>query len=557
MSDDSREVSERAIIGALLNDPASTMPAIEDRGMRSDWFLEDAHAAIFEAALRIYRDGRLDSHDGFTLIMEAKKLAASDDWRKTKRTGGWLDVEGYQEYIIKAQEAAARPGAIESHVQTIRGKHFTQTLSKAFYAAMKCVDPTQAFSMLQSKLNDVMTAMADKSHSLKQSVCDDIFAREQEAWKMRVDPEGPRNLKWIPGFSTPWYMLTRQLFGIAPRLHIWAARPSVGKTSLAVNFMRFWADTGVKVVFNSLDMPAEDLIDRLRIEKSRVSLSKKIFTPTRDDLKRLASAGEYVVKSTVDVVEHSYVEDFCMDIVRLKRAGKCDIAMVDYVQLLNSYNVNNANEYERVSYVAKKLKECANHYKIPIIALCQLNRASTKSDNSEPGLADLRGSGELEQCASTVLILHRDQGVCNYMQTVPFWWFYENRQYGEKIASVSIDAIWLIVAKNQNGRCGRLPFVVNKPYFTWKLADFTASPEEREEGNGFGKHVVKDFKASFMRFHRDWRADSWEESLSRATVPFAVNGQTNLPVLMDEPLPTAEAKPAPAPEKPEEDPELL
>lgn len=549
MSDVSRETSERILIGTLLVDPAGTMTAVDDRGVRPAWFEEDAYAAIYETAVRAYRDGVIESRDGFALVMDARKLATSEDWKKrVHRSPGWLGVDGWQEYVIKAQESAVRPSEIGWHVQNLRASHFRQSLSKAFYASMNEGDTAKAFAELQGKLNDVMTAMADRGQNVKRDVCAAIEKQEAEAFRMRVDPEGPRNLQWIPGIATPWHMLTRQLFGITPRLHIWAARPSVGKTSLAVNFMRFWSDTGVKVVFNSLDMPPEDLIDRLRIERSRVSLAKKIFTPTRDDLKRLSDASAAVVKSSVEVVEHSYVEDFCLDIVRLHRAGKCDVAMVDYVQLLNSYSVNNANEYERVSFVAKKLKETANHYHIPIIALCQLNRASAKAENSEPGLADLRGSGELEQCASTVMILHRDQEVCNYMLTSPFWWFYANRQYGEKVAANSIDAIWLIVAKNQNGSTGRLPFVVNKPYFTWKLADHTAKPEEREEGVGATKRTVKDFKTSFMRFHRDWRGDTWEKSLDAAQVPYAIDGRCGLPVLMTEPTGAAPSLPiSPAP----------
>lgn len=564
MSEESQEQSEREIIGSILLWPDQAMTIIEDQGMRSDWLVEDAHAALFEVAHRAYRDGTIGKLDGAAIYGEAQRFIRTEEWKKTKRTGGWLELTPSESNFnfVKLMDSGATTMHLEWHVNNIRGKHFEKSFAKACYAAIKmfATSPSGALSMLTEKLQDVWNATVGRHHSVKEEVCRELEEREEMAWHMRVDPEGPRDLRWVPGLSTPWYMLTRLMFGISKRFHIIAARPSVGKTSLAVNFMRFWADQKVNVVFNSLDMPCEDMIDRQRIEKSRVSLKKKIFTPTRDDLQKLKDASKFVNQSTIEYVEHSYVEDFCVDIVRLNRSGKCDVAVVDYVQLLNSYAVNNANEYERVSYVAKKLKATANHFKIPIIALCQLNRSSAKSDDAEPTIADLRGSGELEQCASTVLLLHRDQKVVEYMEGNPFSWFYENKQYGAKVASHQIDAVWVICAKNQNGEKGRLPFVINLPYFAWKLADYEAKPEEREEGVGATKRIVKDFKTAFMRFHRDWRSDTWEKSLEGATVPYAIDGRCGLPILMDEPTgaaPSLPISPAPSASSDDEDEEPM
>ena len=525
---------ERRVIGCILLQPERCVPIAVDRGVRSTWFESDDMAAIYEAAHRAFKNDEIDKKEALSLCDDARAIAKEEDW---KRELVILNDQGWALWIQKLIDECPTTASFEHHLNHFRGCVYQRSFAKAFNAAMKMflIDPLGAISTLMEKASETYTAIAGKTTVSKSDICAQLEAEEYESWHMRVDPNGPRDKNWVPGLRTPWNLLTRIYLGIGKRFHIIAARPSVGKTSIAVNFARYWADDGKKVFINSLDMPPEDIIDRLRTEKSRVSISKKRYTPTEENLTKLKEASEWVCQAPIEVTESYYVEDFCVDLAMKAKTGKIDVVIVDYVQLLNSYKVNNANEYERVSYVAEYLKKTANRYKIPLIALCQLNRKSGKDENAEPTLTDLRGSGALEQAASSVMLLHRDYDVVKGWQKASgAYWFYQNEAYGRANAGNNIDAVWVIVAKNQNGPTGRLPFIVNKPYFTWKLADPSAKPYESEEGYGATKKVVQDMTPKFCRFHRDWRHDTWEQSMEGRVLPFALDGKANQPIIIEE-----------------------
>lgn len=530
--DEARQEVEFAIVGAILAEPAKCATICADKGVRSSWFADNDCAAVYEAAIRAWRSDAIEGVDALGLAEDAKKVADGEKW---DRPLARLEDARRMDWITGLIDRGAQPGALEHHIHSLRGCVYKESFAKAFYAAMRDFlrDPLAAISRLVETASETYTAIAGKTTVDKSAICARLEEDEYASWHMRVDADGPRDLDWVPGLRTPWNALTRIFLGIGNRFHIWAARPSVGKTSIAVNFARYWADQGKRVLINSLDMPPEDVIDRLRTEKSRVSITKKRYTPTETNLAKLKEASEWVCAAPVEVCETYYVEDFCIDIAMKAKTGKVDVVIVDYVQLLNSYKVDNANEYERVSYVAEYLKKTANRYKVPLVALCQLNRKSGKDENAEPTLTDLRGSGALEQAASSVVLLHRDHDVVKKWQTSPPYWLYKNRQYGKDNAASNIDPVWLIVAKNQNGPTGRLPFIVNKPYFAWKLGDPMAKCEEREEGYGATKRVVTDNAPKFQRFHRDWRRDGWETDMENTLYPFMVGGRA-VGVLVDE-----------------------
>lgn len=299
-------------------------------------------------------------------------------------------------------------------------------------------------------------------------IYDSIMAEYEEAYRMRVDRNGPRDLTWTPGYKMPWPRLTKMLNGLRAGMHVVAARPSVGKTAYAVNLIRFWCDNGIKVVFNSLDMPRKEAMRRFLTERSRVSLRKACFSPTETDLKALADAREEISKWPLTFVEIRDVDEFKSFCMIEKAAGRLQIVVIDYLQLMHSRRLGreDAVEYARISYVSDAVKSLANELEVPVIALCQLNRESTKSDRagSMPGLADLRGSGSIEQDAFTVTILHRDQRVVDgWASTPPRRLIPGGLDPRAQIYGADdLDAVWWILCKAQNGGTGMFPFVPRK-----------------------------------------------------------------------------------------------
>lgn len=550
MENEKREQSEMAIIGALLAEPETVIRICVESGVSDHWFVDEGYAGIFATTRALFSSNELEGKDVISICQEAIKLVTSDEWKfgeklteeqrehkKPKRGGGFLEYSNWWSYVVKTIDGGCTSAGIGWHIHNVQTHVVKGRFMASVQKAMRTFDasPQEAMAILADCASECWKDVVGKKVTSKREICTALEADEYESWHMRVDPSNPdRDLEWVPGLKLPWPKLTRLYLGMGKRLHIIAARPSVGKTSFTINLMRYWADMGVKVYVNSLDMPMEDMIDRARTEKSRVSITKKRFTPTKEDLGRLQEASKWICESSIDVTEMYYVEDFCADLTMRARAGKLDVAVVDYVQLLNSYAVDNANEYERVSFVAEYLKRTANSFKIPVVALCQLNRSKEKSDDKEPTLADLRGSGALEQAASTVLLLHRDEQTVNGWRERPPHWFYSNEEYGKKHAAWSMDAVWAILLKNQNGPTGRLPFVVNKPYFCWKMGDMEAKAEKEEKRMGAVTIKKVDNSQKFARICRDWRKDSWEKDLEGKLVPYLIPGEDCKYVLIDE-----------------------
>lgn len=551
MNEENRQQSEMAIVGAILADPGKVIGECVKAGMSDQWFQDQGYAAIVATARTLYTKGEIEKYDAIALCQEATKLATSDEWRyggkvseekrehmRPKRSGGFLELSNWLDRATETIDGGAMPGKVGWHIHNLQKHVVRGKFMVSVQKAMKTFDanPQEALAILGECASECWKGVVGEKRASKAEICRQLEEDEYMSWHMRVDPSNPnRDLEWVPGLRLPWPKLTRLFLGMGKRLHIVAARPSVGKTSFAVNLIRYWADTGVKVYVNSLDMPVEDMTDRQRTEKSRVSITKKRFTPTKEDCERLKEASKWFCASSIELTEQYYVEDYCADLTMKARSGQVEVAVVDYVQLLNSYAVDNANEYQRVSFVAEYLKRTANTFKVPIVALCQLNRTTSKEDGKEPTLGDLRGSGALEQAASTVVVLHRDEATVNGWREKPPYWLYKDENYGKKHAAWSLDAVWVILLKNQNGPTGRLPFVVNKPYFCWKMGDLEAKTVEETKGYGAAQTKVKDNSQKFARICRDWRKDSWEDELKDKIYPFATPGETEVKyVLIDE-----------------------
>ena len=318
--------------------------------------------------------------------------------------------------------------------------------------------------------------------------------------------------------------MTEFLNGLRPGLHIIAARPSVGKTAFAVNLMHFWCDNGIPVLFCSLDMPMREVLRRYIAERARVSARKAAFSPTRADLDAMRAAVDAMSGWPLAIVEIQDVDELRTVCMVERSAGRLGVLVVDYLQLLHARAIGreDAVEYSRVSYVSDRLKRLANELQIPVIALAQLNRESTKQDQQGriPGLADLRGSGKIEQDAFTVSILHRDSGtvakwrsgldIDRVKRLIPGT--LDNPAYSYNLDD--LDPVWWILCKAQNGPTGSLPFVVRKKYFCWMLADYEAKPIKTDTGYGATARTVIDNSPYFERVHSDWRHDPIEEVLN-------------------------------------------
>lgn len=509
---------EMSFIGAMLYSADNVAVAIE-AGADRTWFTVDHWSLMWSAIEGFWHRGEIDGMTPITALAEAQRIAGQ---RHEPRS-----AEGLTSVRLQLAIDAAPVGDLAPTIQLLRNgaieRRAKDAIAKSFKQFPEYVDAANVVMDARNKLDAVLSGLAEQKKIAPRVILDEIMGEYDEAYRMRVAAEGPRNLKWTPGIKMPWPKMTEFMNGLRAGLHVVAARPSVGKTSYAVNLMRFWCESGVPVTFCSLDMPRVEVMRRFVAEVSRVSSRKASFSPTQADLEVMRKAVAAVESWPLTVIETRDVDDLRTFCAIERAAGRLGVVVVDYLQLLHARRLGreDAVEYARVSYVSDTLKRLANEMRIPVMALAQLNRESAKQDaqGRMPGLADLRGSGSIEQDAFTVTILHRDESVSakwrsgqnveRAMRLIPGT--LENPNYRYNLDD--LDPIWWILCKAQNGPTGRLPFVVRKKYFAWMLGDYDAESVKTSVGYGATAREVLDHSPKFERVHSDWRHDSLEEVL--------------------------------------------
>lgn len=250
--------------------------------------------------------------------------------------------------------------------------------------------------------------------------------------------EAAATMKGVTGISTGLGDLDFILGGLQPSdLIILAARPSMGKTALAMNIA---TKCGVPALVFSLEMSKSQLVDRCLSGKSKINLTK--LTTGRlgaNDWNDLNNAAEQVSELPVfvdDAPSLHFSEIRRRSRIAYKQHG-IKLIVIDYLQLMRGDSGPKGNREAEISSISRALKAIAKELKIPVIALSQLNRELEKRANKRPELSDLRESGQIEQDADAVIFIYREE-VYAKANTKP-----EDKGKAE-----------IIVAKHRNGPTG-------------------------------------------------------------------------------------------------------
>ncbi len=257
-------------------------------------------------------------------------------------------------------------------------------------------------------------------------------------------------------------------------LYVLAARPGVGKTSLALKMVTSIAGNPDPthqhgVLFFSLEVDRVDLLKKLLAAESGVPFSQldngQIGT---DEMAQVETAGNRCKSWKLHLMD---VADLTVHALRsvvkrhhLESGGQCRLVVLDYLQLLKSSR-NDASEYERISEISRILKLMAMELKLPVLALSQMSRDSEKGASNQPRdprLSDLRGSGSIEQDADAVLFIHRTDG-------------------GEG-SEDQVRRLKIIVAKNRFGRTGFMPLDFYPEKLRFEKAHLEEEGDHLDEG---------------------------------------------------------------------------
>lgn len=386
--------AEAAVLGAVLVNKEA-MDKIADVVVAEDFYRQD-HQKIFRATLRLY-----------------EKRAPIDLVTLTNELEGLKEIESVGGAAYLAQLVNSVPTALHvlHYAEIVRHK---ATLRRILAAGQKIAElGYEEEREVQEILDEAESALFGVSRQILKDnfqVISDILAASFD----RID-RLHREKGLLRGVPTGFKDLDNKLSGLQPSdLIILAARPSMGKTTFALNIaLNAAVKSKVPVGFFSLEQSKEQIVDRLICAQAMVdgwklrtgNLSEDDFPAIGMAMGTLAEAPLYIDDSpTLTAIE------IRTKARRLKAEQKLGLIVIDYLQLLESSRRENRsdNRVQEVSEISRSLKALARELDVPVIALSQLSRNVESRENKHPQLSDLRESGSIEQDADVVMFLYRE-----------------------------------------------------------------------------------------------------------------------------------------------------
>ncbi len=385
--------SERALLGALLLKP----DAIHDVGdlIRGDSFYAEKHKHIYETMRELSERGEPIDILSLTERLQANSLL--------ERVGG-------RAYVAELANSAPAPGNYAYYAELVARKHLMRALIETAYDITEAAyDESRDNAEVLDSAEKAIYAIGNASATHKFVA---ISEKMDDAWE-RIETMS-KNKDAIRGTPTGFPELDSLLSGLHPSdLIILAARPSVGKTSFAMDIARNAAVRhNVPVGIFSLEMSAEQIIDRMLSAESYVN-SWKLRTGAvhaQEDFDRIRDTIEVLSKAPIYIDDKPGNNILSMRAVarRLKRERGIGLIIVDYLQLMAPTSSRNSdNVVQQVTEISRSLKGLARELEVPVLALSQLSRA-VEQRGGKPRLSDLRDSGSIEQDADVVMFIHRE-----------------------------------------------------------------------------------------------------------------------------------------------------
>jgi replicative DNA helicase len=382
--------AEMSVLGCLMLDKDALIK-IGDV-VSADDFYDDRHKIIFEAAITLSEKNVSIDILTITNLLEERKLL--------ERVGG-------SSYLTQLVNAVPSSAHITHYAFIVRKKG---ALRKLINAAGEMTN--LAFNE-EGEMEDILDSAEQKLFNISQKHLKQNFisiGNILHATFDRID-ELHREKGKLRGLPTGYVDLDRLLGGLQKSdLVVLAARPSMGKTSLALDIMRHVAvNTKTPVGIFSLEMSKDQLVDRLLSSQSEVNLSKiRTGHLNDDDFEKIGQAMGELSESPIfiDDAAGSNIMEVRTKARRLKSEHNVGLIVVDYLQLMEGRSTE--NRVQEVSEISRALKLLAREINVPVLALSQLSRGVENRPDKVPQLSDLRESGSIEQDADVVMFIYRE-----------------------------------------------------------------------------------------------------------------------------------------------------
>lgn len=455
--------AEKSLLGSILIDK-DAMIKIAD-SMSSSFFYKKSHEKIYESMSELYNNG-----EPIDVLTVSNKL---EEKKYDEETGGKM-------YLIELSNSVPTASHIEQYAKIITKKYILRQLLNSANEITRLgykedednidtlldLAQQQVFGVAQTHIKNNFIAIKDVLNTTFERI-DELH---REKGKLRGVPTGFADLdKLIAGFQKS-------------DLIILAARPSVGKTSLALDFARYAAvNAKVPVGIFSLEMSKEQLVDRLLCSQAGIDLWKLRTgnlsdKPDSQDFPKLGHAMGVLSEAPIFIDDNanSNVMQIRTKCRRLKAEHGLGLVIIDYLQLMESHTRRGGdNRVQEVSDISRNLKGIARELDVPVIALSQLSRAVEQTKPAIPKLSHLRESGSIEQDADLVLFIYRKSADRNYrLEDIPP----DEQNIGE-----------IYIAKHRNGPTGKVRMFFDAEKASYKDLDshFGNTPPPPDHENNF------------------------------------------------------------------------
>ncbi len=384
--------SEKAVLGSIMlrKEAIAEVEAI----ISPESFYVEKHKIIFKAMLDL-----ANKNEPIDMLSLSTKLAEQK----------LLDAIGGNQYLAEIVNVVPSSTNIKHYADIVQKKYVLRSLIEAADYVSEL-----AFEEGDDHMDDILDMAEKKVFSVVSSPKNQKYTSLKDALPEAYErlEKLHENKGMLRGLPTGFKDLDTMLSGFQNSdLIILAARPSMGKTTLALDMARISAVQHDKsVVIFSLEMSSQQLVDRMLSAESRVNAwnlrtgrlsSDREFSQIRDSLDKLSKAKIYIDDQPGNSIVR--MKALCR---RLKAEKGLDFIIVDYLQLMTT-SKNYDSMVNQVTEISRSLKSLAKELDVPVLALSQLSRA-VESRGGKPRLSDLRDSGSIEQDADVVMFIHRE-----------------------------------------------------------------------------------------------------------------------------------------------------
>src|SRR5213594_2340245 len=441
--------AEQGVLGSMLISPRETIAECVEK-INEEYFYVPAHRTIYDVLVDLWNAGEAIDLITFTQVLRDRHL---------------LDSVGGAAFVTSLFTFVPTAANVGYYLEIVRDKYILREIISASTESVRRAyeEQDEVNNLLDEVEQRILAVGEDRFKGEMLSMKEQVMSTLESIEKLF------ENKGAITGVSTGFRDLDKLTSGLhSSEMIVIAARPSMGKTALAMNIAEHAAiEVKLPVAIFSLEMSAQQLVQRMLCSRARVNLAK-----TRDgflaeaDFPKLTHAASKLAEAKIFIDDSAGLSilELRAKARRLKAQQDVQLIIVDYLQLLRSTSRRaHDNRQLEISEISAGLKGLAKELKIPIIVVAQLNRQPEQRSGGKPRLSDLRESGSIEQDADLVGLLVRPE-------------IYEE---DEEARAEKAGEAEFIIAKQRNGPVGEIPLTFLKEFTRFETrARNVSEPEE-------------------------------------------------------------------------------